>query len=143
MNDSNFQRYLRVSGYIPDLTRKEEEIDVVVSLRSTIVSDKSIDERNNSSSGELSSTLLPDKMTLRLDHNTSTSGDSLPELTGKYIPSTQPGLPGNRNVKEEIDKNTLRRMTTTRLRKNKKESGLRTNKKESGSQILPKSHQKT
>ena len=140
MNDSNFQRYLRVSGYIPRES-EDKEIDVVVSLCSTIVSDKSTDERNNSSSGELSSTLLPDKMTLRLDHNTSTSGDRLPEPGGKYIPSTKPGLPGNKNVEEEIDKNTLRRMTT-RLRTNKKKSGLRTNKKESGSQILLKSHQK-
>ena len=121
MNDSNFQRYLRVSGYIPDLTRKEEEIDVVVSLRLTIVSDKTTDERNNSSSGELSSTLLPDKMTLRLDHNTSTSGDSLPELTGKYISRVYNlGYQGTKMWKEEIDKNTLSRMTTTRLRKKQK-----------------------
>lgn len=106
MNRADFLRYLRVSGYIVD-NSKHEEIDFVVSLLPIIVSDKSIDERNNTSLRQPSSTLLQD----------TSKGSSLKQR-GKYIPTKS----GNKNMKKE--RNTSKR-TNTRL---KKKNALMSNK---------------
>lgn len=95
MNDENFLRYLRISGYVPDGS-KHKEIDVVVSPVSTIASDKTMDKRNNSSSEESSSTLL--------------------EHTGKHNSSKL----RNKNMKGKTYSNILRK--TIRQKENEKKS---------------------